>query len=49
VKNHPGIKVVMLSNLVSDYYQKTCKKIGAVHFIYKSKDFELIPGIVATL
>ena len=49
VKNYPGIKVVMLSNLVSDYYQKTCRKIGAVHFIDKSKDFDLIPGIVAAL
>lgn len=49
VKNYPAIKVVMLSNLVSEYYQKLCKKIGAVHFIDKSKEFDLIPGIVAGL
>ncbi|MEP7254505.1 MAG: response regulator [Ferruginibacter sp.] len=49
VKNYPDIKVVMLSNLVSEYYQKLCKKIGAVHFIDKSKDFDHIPGIVTAL
>ncbi len=49
VKNYPDIKVVMLTNLVSDYYQKLCKKTGAVHFMDKSKEFDLIPGIVAAL
>ena len=49
VKNHPEIKVVMISNLVSDYYQRLCKKIGAVHFIDKSKYFDLIHGVVAAL
>ena len=49
VKNYPEIKVVMLSNLVSEYYQKLCKKTGAVYFIDKSKDFDLIPEIVASL
>lgn len=49
VKDHPAVKVVMLTNLVSDYYQKLCRKIGAVHFMDKSKDFESIPGVVAGL
>ena len=49
VKTYPGTKVVMLSNLVSKYYQQLCKKEGAVNFIDKSKDFDLIPEIVAAL
>ena len=49
VKTYPAVKVVMLSNLVSEYYQKLCKKIGAADFIDKSKDFDLIPEVVATL
>lgn len=49
VKDYPAVKVVMLTNLVSDYYQKLCRKIGAVHFMDKSKDFESIPGVVAGL
>lgn len=36
-EDHPAVKVVMLTNLVSDYYQKLCRKIGAVHFMDKSK------------
>ena len=49
MKTYSGIKVVMLSNLVSKYYQQLCKKEGAVNFIDKSKDFDLIPEIVAAL
>lgn len=49
VENYPKIKVVILSNLVSEYYQRLCKKIGAVYFIDKSTDFELIPEILAAL
>jgi DNA-binding NarL/FixJ family response regulator len=46
VKNYPGIKVLMLTNLSSKYYKQLCKRIGATHFIDKSKEFDLIPGIV---
>ena len=49
MKTYSGIKVVMLSNQVSKYYQQLCKKEGAVNFIDKSKDFDLIPEIVAAL
>ena len=49
VKEYPGIKVVMCSNLSSDYYINLCKKIGASHFVDKSKDFEFIPGILASI
>lgn len=49
MKSYPDIKVVMLTNLVSDYYQRLCKKIGATGFIDKSIDFDLIPGVVTAL
>lgn len=46
---HPGIKVIMISNHASEYYQRRCKKLGAVGFIDKSKDFDLIPQLIETL
>jgi DNA-binding NarL/FixJ family response regulator len=47
--NYPKIKVVMLTNEASDYYRNICKKAGAAYFVDKSKEFELIPGIVSSL
>lgn len=49
VKKYPEIKVIMFSNLVSEYYQRLCKKIGAAGFIDKSKGFDLIPEMVSAL
>jgi len=49
VKDHPETKVIMFSNLASDYYMNLCKKLGAKYFLDKSKDFELIPGILASI
>jgi DNA-binding NarL/FixJ family response regulator len=49
VKEYPAIKVLMISNHASDYYQRLCKKIGAAGFIDKSKDFDLIPQLVELL
>jgi len=49
VKESPEIEVIMLSNLYSDYYLKLCKEIGATFFLDKSKDFDLIPGILSSL
>lgn len=49
VKEYPHINVIMFSNLSSDYYIKLCRQIGARHFVDKSKDFELIPGILASI
>lgn len=48
-RNHPGIKVVMISNHTSEYYQRLCRKTGAAGFIDKSKDFDLIPGILESI
>ncbi len=49
VKNYPHIKVVMLSNAGNKKYRELCKKEGAMYFIDKSKEFELIPEILANL
>jgi len=49
VKNYPHIKVVMLSNAANKKYRESCKKEGALHFIDKSKEFELIPEVLTSL
>jgi DNA-binding NarL/FixJ family response regulator len=49
VQSYPEIKVVILTNLVSVYYQRLCEKLGAVSFIDKSKDFDRIPEIVSAM
>lgn len=45
-KEYPAVKVIMFSNLLDDNYIKVCKDIGAKYFIDKSRDFELIPGML---
>lgn len=49
VKNYPSVKTMMLTNLTSEYYKRLCKKMGALHFIDKSKEFDLIPGILNSM
>jgi DNA-binding NarL/FixJ family response regulator len=49
VYHFPETKVIVLSNLVSDYYQKLCKKEGAFYFIDKSKDFDKIPEVILSI
>ena len=46
---YPAIIVIMLTNQGGDYYRKLCLKIGADHFIDKSKDFDLLPEIFVSL
>jgi len=49
VKNYPQIKVVMLSNADNEKYRELCKKEGAMYFIDKSREFELVPEILTSL
>ena len=49
VHNFPQTNVIVLSNLVSDYYQKLCKAEGAFYFIDKSKDFDKIPEVILSI
>jgi len=48
-RDFPAVKVVVLSNLISSYYQRLCKKLGAVSFIDKSKDFEKLPEVIESM
>ena len=49
VKNFPAINIIILSNLVSNYYQKLCLNLGANCFIDKSKDFDSIPDVIFSI
>lgn len=46
-ENNPSVKVIMITNQANEYYQKLCLKLGADHFIDKSKEFEQIAAIIA--
>lgn len=49
VKYFPAVKIIVLSNLASGYYQKLCTNSGASFFIDKSKDFDRIPQVIALI
>ena len=48
-KTSPQTTVIMFTNMSGEYYQKLCLNMGADYFIDKSKDFERIPSILASL
>lgn len=39
-------EVIMLTNHSGEYYRQQCKKLGARHFLDKTNDFELVPGMI---
>jgi len=39
----------MFTNRENEYYKDLCKKIGADFFVDKSKGYEQLPGIIASL
>jgi len=39
-------EVIMLSNSAGDYYREQCKKLGALHFLDKTNEFELVPSVI---
>src|ERR1700712_2412125 len=41
-EQNPSTKVIMITNQSDDYYRKLCMRLGADHFIDKSKEFEQI-------
>jgi two-component system chemotaxis response regulator CheY len=47
--NYPSSIVIMITNQADDYYRKICTRMGADHFVDKSKDFEQIPLIISSL
>lgn len=48
-ENTPSVKVIMITNQANEYYQKLCVKLGADYFVDKTKEFEQIAGIIASL
>ncbi|QEC65935.1 response regulator transcription factor [Panacibacter ginsenosidivorans] len=48
-EKYPSITVAMLTNNANDYYRQLCLKLGADHFVDKSKDFDMIPDIITAL
>ncbi|HTI91611.1 MAG TPA: response regulator [Puia sp.] len=46
---YPSILVIMITNQADDYYRKICHRLGADHFVDKSRDFEQIPSIISSL
>jgi DNA-binding NarL/FixJ family response regulator len=49
VVHFPETKVIVLSNLAGNYYQKLCTAAGAYRFVDKSKDFDKIPEILLNI
>ncbi|MFT3934302.1 MAG: response regulator transcription factor [Chitinophagaceae bacterium] len=43
----PETKIIMITNQANDYYRKLCLRLGADHFIDKSKEFEQIASIIS--
>ncbi len=39
--------VIMLSNHSEDCYKEQCKQLGALHFLDKTAEFDLVPCILA--
>lgn len=39
-------EVIMITNHADDYYRQQCNNLGASHFLDKSSDFGMVPGIV---
>ncbi|HTI92918.1 MAG TPA: response regulator transcription factor [Puia sp.] len=42
------ITVLMITNQTDSYYMEICHKLGAKYFLDKSKDIDLISGVLAT-
>ncbi|MDZ4809782.1 MAG: response regulator [Bacteroidota bacterium] len=47
--NNSQCEVIMITNHADDYYRQQCKELGAKHFLDKSHDFGLVPGIIKQL
>jgi DNA-binding NarL/FixJ family response regulator len=43
----PHIRVIMLTNSADSFYRHKCAELKAEYFLDKTKDFDLIPKLVA--
>ena len=41
--------VIMLSNHSEGYYKEQCKKLGRMHFLDKTTEFDLVPSILTNI
>lgn len=48
-ENKKKCEVIMITNHADDYYRQQCQELGAEHFLDKSNDFSLVPGIIKQL
>ncbi|MCW3118341.1 MAG: response regulator transcription factor [Chitinophagaceae bacterium] len=48
-QNFQKTKIIMFTNEASEYHKDLCLKLGASHFIDKSKDFDLLSEVVCSL
>jgi len=46
-QNDKDCEVIMITNHADDYYRQQCFDLGAKHFLDKSNDFALVPGIIS--
>lgn len=47
IRQHQKLcEVIMITNHADDYYRQQCQDLGARHFLDKSNDFGLVPGII---
>jgi DNA-binding NarL/FixJ family response regulator len=45
----PSTRVIMLSNRANKFYRELCLTLGCTHFVYKSKEFEKRPALIADI
>jgi DNA-binding NarL/FixJ family response regulator len=46
-QHHSSCKVIVITNLTDNQYRQQCIAAGAAHFLDKTNEFEMIPGIIA--
>jgi response regulator of citrate/malate metabolism len=46
-EQHMEVTVLMITNHSDEYYQETCRRLGAKHFLDKSKDIDRISGVLS--
>jgi DNA-binding NarL/FixJ family response regulator len=48
-ESDPACDVIMLTNSTDECYRNQCKKLGALHFLDKTSDFEMVPMLLREL
>jgi DNA-binding NarL/FixJ family response regulator len=48
-RKYVGTKVIVISNHANEYYKNLCSSLGALYFVDKSKDYDLIPEYISKI